>query len=253
MLNVVITGGLGNLGSKLSNYFYDQCQHTISHITVIDIHQQQELHFADAGGHQLDSPAKNAINNTKRRKFVQADLRFGGVWERELEGVDVVLHFAAQNAYPDGSWQDSGFSMDINNTVFAACKKYEVKRILFASSNHVMGGYLQQGVSVDSASVITSDLPPLVGTKFAVGNYQVDSTPYAAAKLMGERAGLHIASTTPAQVICVRIGWCQPAENTPHTLNPFGKPAHMVHPKSENESANKGLRLCVLGVFGVLI
>jgi nucleoside-diphosphate-sugar epimerase len=47
---------------------------------------------------------------------------------------------------------------------------------------------------------------------------------YAASKLMGERACLAKAHRSNGALtsVCVRIGWCQPGQNRPETINSSG-------------------------------
>jgi NAD dependent epimerase/dehydratase family len=58
-----------------------------------------------------------------------------------LAGVDAVIHLAAQNPYPDASWEDASASFDMTAKLVDTCAKASVSRLVFASSNHVMGGY----------------------------------------------------------------------------------------------------------------
>jgi hypothetical protein len=87
-----------------------------------------------------------------------------------------------------------------------------VKRIVYASSNHVMGGYK------DESGPITTDLPPRPGTRYAVEGEQRDSTPYGSAKLFGERLGKCLAESTGLSVLAVRLGWCRAGDNRPQAL-----------------------------------
>jgi hypothetical protein len=61
-----------------------------------------------------------------------------------------------------------------------------VSRLVFASSNHVMGGYKDTPVALSDRE-LTTDLPPLVGTLVKTSEGLIDYKAYAAAKLMGER------------------------------------------------------------------
>jgi nucleoside-diphosphate-sugar epimerase len=112
-----------------------------------------------------------------------------------LAGVDAVIHLAAQNPYPDASWEDASASFDMTAKLVDTCAKASVSRLVFASSNHVMGGYKDTPVAPSDGGLST-DLPPLVGTRVGTSEGLIDSTAYAAAKLMGERvvAGEHARS-----------------------------------------------------------
>jgi nucleoside-diphosphate-sugar epimerase len=114
---------------------------------------------------------------------IQADLRGPGLLDA-LAGIHAVIHLAAQNPYPDASWEDASASFDMTAKLSEACAKASVSRLVFASSNHVMGGYKDTPVALSDGGLST-DLPPLVGTRVKTSEGLIDSTAYAAAKLMG--------------------------------------------------------------------
>ena len=92
--------------------------------------------------------------------------------------------------------------------------------LVFASSNHVMGGYKDAPLSTGlQPGGLTTDLPPSPGTKWHDGTTFQNSTRLATAKLMGERlvTGLGLQSEGALTGVSVRIGWAQPGENLcPH-------------------------------------
>jgi hypothetical protein len=77
----------------------------------------------------------------------------------------------------------------------------EVERFVFASSNHVMGGYRE----IEELP-ITTDLPPR------------PDGPYGGTKLMGERLGRSAAEAYGLVFIALRLGWVQDGPNSPQTL-----------------------------------
>jgi nucleoside-diphosphate-sugar epimerase len=140
-----------------------------------------------------------------------------------LAGVDAVIHLAAQNPYPDASWEDASASFDMTAKLVDTCAKASVSRLVFASSNHVMGGYKDTPVAPSDGGLST-DLPPLVGTRVGTSEGLIDSTAYAAAKLMGERVVAAKAEAGAFSAISLRIGWRQPGENIPQTISAAGAP-----------------------------
>lgn len=133
---------------------------------------------------------------------IQADL---SVWDQEwvdlFAEVDTVVHLAG-NRDEFSPWHDladpniDGFANVLNAAVLN-----EVERFVFASSNHVMGGYRE----IDDLP-ITTDLPP-----------RPDS-PYGGTKLMGERLGKSAAEAYGLTFIALRLGWIQDGGNVPQTL-----------------------------------
>ncbi len=201
-LRVAITGANGNIGRKLIAAF---------------------LAAPDIGAiHGIDRDMTGLSSHDARLFPIQADLRGPGLLDA-LTGVDAVIHLAAQNPYPDASWEDASASFDMTAKLVEACTKAGVSRLLFATSNHVMGGYKDTAVALSDGGLST-DLPPLVGTRVKTSEGLINSTAYAAAKLMGERVVAVKAETGAFSAVLLRIGWCQPGENTPQTISAAGTP-----------------------------
>jgi len=171
---VLITGAAGNIGGKLRAAWagvYD--------LVLID---------AAAGP---DDP-----------ELVVADLaEFDEDWFDLFQGVDTVVHLAA-NPSERASWEElQGPNLDAMANVLHAAALAGVDRVVFASSNHAMGGYRDLG-----AGPITEELPPRPGN------------PYGATKLMGERLGKCCADAFDLDFVALRLGWVQPGANRPATL-----------------------------------
>jgi len=102
-----------------------------------------------------------------------------------------------------------------------------VRRVILASSNHVMGGYKDDPSRGPSSIHPHSD--PKAGTVPLDPDLVAssgDGVAYAAAKLAAERLAMalgdiHGSTTT---FVVLRIGWCQPGENSPATLSAAGSP-----------------------------
>jgi nucleoside-diphosphate-sugar epimerase len=183
---VLITGASGNLGAKLRQHLEGRYP-----LKLVDI---------DAQG---DS------------RIVQADLSsWTGDWRDQFQGVDVVVHFAADpTAYQ--TWPKLiKPNLDLLINVYQASVEAGVKRMIYASSNHVMGGYQ----NIAEPDRITTDIPPQPGTHYISDGQPRDSTPYGSAKLFGERLGRCFAEIHGLSVIAVRIGWVKPGDNRPVDL-----------------------------------
>jgi uronate dehydrogenase len=134
----------------------------------------------------------------------QADLsRWDRAWVEQFRGVETAVHLAADPAAQQTWPKLIGPNLDGLINTFLAAVECGVKRLVYASSNHVMGGYADDPEPVR----LTTELPPRPGTKYAVGTEFRDSTPYASAKLFGERLGKCMAEAHGLEVIAVRIGW----------------------------------------------
>jgi NAD(P)-dependent dehydrogenase (short-subunit alcohol dehydrogenase family) len=208
--SVVITGAGGNLGQKL-----------ISHLLAGDW-----CGWIVALDHMM--PRRSSVAHSDRVEWITADLADPSetVWREALARVDAVVHFAAPNPYPDAPWSDACASFDMTLNMLAAAARAGTRRVVFASSNHVMGQYkdppLCDGLT---AGALTTALPPGPGMRWFSGREMVQGFAYAASKLMGERACLAEAPRSGAMTsVCVRMGWCQPGENRLETINTSGLP-----------------------------
>ncbi len=182
---ILITGASGNLGGKLRRHLegrYPLC--------LLD----------RAGG----DPA-----------IVAADLAtWDQRWVDLFSGVGVVVHLAADPTAQQ-TWPNLvGPNVDAVLNVFHAAVRAGVKRVICASSNHVMGGYKD----IADPWLLTTRLPPLPGARYVVRGEQRDSSAYGAAKLFGERLGHHLSLTQGLSVIALRIGWVQVGENRPQDI-----------------------------------
>ena len=205
-ISVAITGAGGNIGRKLIAAFLktDWCRE----ILAID-HQPLPAELAN-----------------ERVLPVVADLtqRDDERWRDAIVRADAVVHLAARNPYPDASWSEVAASVDMTiNVVEAAVVPDKPRRLVFASSNHVMGGYKDRPEAQVPAS-LQPDTPPLVGTVWAGDGARLDSTPYATAKLMGERLLMMRSTRGGLTSVALRIGWCQQGENHPMTISASGTP-----------------------------
>lgn len=174
---IVITGAAGNLGAKLARHWSER------HDLVLLDWPDGDLSRWDAG------------------------------WVSRFEQADTVIHLAGDPvAYHDWD-QLTGPNVDAVANVYEAAARAGVRRFVFASSNHVMGGY--QDVP---DLPITTDLPPKPGLHYVADGAERFSGAYGAAKLFGERLGCHYATVRGLEVIVVRIGWVWRGENTPSEL-----------------------------------
>ena len=130
---------------------------------------------------------------------ITADLAsYDDSWARHFEGVDTLLHFAGESQ-PTASWaQVQRGNIVATGNVLRAARRRGVRRIVYASTNQVMGGYRF------ADRKITTELPP------------APLNPYAVSKLFCEEAGRAFSSETGISFIAFRIGNIQQGENIPH-------------------------------------
>jgi nucleoside-diphosphate-sugar epimerase len=186
---VLITGAQGNIGKKLRAHLSDRYT-----LKLLDI---------NSGG----DPDITVMDLSKW------DDRILGL----CSGVDAIVHLAA-DPYDNKSWLElMPPNLDALNNIFIAAVKAQVPRVIFASSNHTMGGYKD---TERKGRWLTTELEPKPGTEYeGPGDTLNDSTPYGAMKLCGERLGLCYAQSTTGVCIAIRVGWVNRAgENRPEDL-----------------------------------
>lgn len=213
---ILITGGAGNLGTKLATHLSGQDWCT--RIVLLDLIPPTSL-----------PPKAEALMGDL--------LNPHGTWRDVAATADGIVHFAALNPYPDASFAEAAASIEMTANLFLAAER---ARIVFASSNHVMGHYKEEALG---AGELTTDLPPLPGTRTIVDGVLHDAPAYAAAKLMGERL-LHAIACRPGPHVTgvsLRIGWCQPGENHPRTISSDGMPVDF-EPTGLSDDAQRDLK-----------
>lgn len=171
---ILITGACGNIGRKL-RAAWDE----VYDLVLLDV----------AAG--PDDP-----------EVLWADLSvLDDDWITHFHNVDTVIHLAG-NPNEFSTWEQlQSPNLDVLSNVFHAAALAGVERLIFASSNHVMGDYRDFG-----DMPITTELPP-----------RPDS-PYGGTKLMGERLGQSLARAFDLSFVALRLGWIQHGENLPETL-----------------------------------
>jgi len=201
---VLVTGANGNLGAKLVRALL--AAGGLDAVLAVD----------------LSPPLPEEAHPALVRIVADLAKRHDEHWIGAVRSADAVVHFAAQNPHVVASWQDAAVSFDMTANLIA-CSGH-LRRFVLASSNHVMGGYKETEIAVSDGG-LTTDLPPLVGTRFMLNGVAMASTAYATAKLMGERLLAANASRSGFSSVALRIGWCQPGENRPQTISASGTTA----------------------------
>lgn len=171
---VLITGAGGQIGSELASSLTDD--------------YQLRLHYRS-------QPETAPSDDT-----VTADITAFEETAAIMGGVDTVIHLAG-NANLDAAW-DSVLAVNINGTynILEAARQAGVRRVIFATTNHVMGMYDQ-----NEEWPVYNDMP-----------VRPDSL-YGVSKATGEALGRFYADMGYLSVIALRIGWF--VNETPETEN----------------------------------
>ncbi|MCM3556258.1 NAD(P)-dependent oxidoreductase [Janibacter melonis] len=164
---ILITGATGGIGLVLSDRLRDDYDVVMHGRTPRTPEQERELREADL----TDYDEVRAL----------------------MDGVDTVVHLAGA-ASPESTWDDVlGANVVGTRNVLEAARDAGVRRVVYASSNHVLGMYDRD----EQWPVGPTDLP------------RPDSL-YGVTKVFGETLGRYYHDAHGLSVLCLRIGWVSP-------------------------------------------
>lgn len=194
MQNVLVTGAAGRVGSAFCNYVQDR----------------YTLRLVDRRDAQISNPGHHEV--------ISADLADLAVCQRVCQGMDVVVHLAADPSTTAdfyGSLLDNNIKAAYN--IFRAAKDQGCRRVIFASSIQAIEGY-----PLDTQA--HPDMPPK------------PMNLYAAAKVFGEAMAHYFAYAEGLSCIAVRIGgfgnnasYDDPAQIDARNLSAYVSPRDLSH------------------------
>jgi uronate dehydrogenase len=183
---VLLTGAAGKIGSCLRAGLRDE----LDELRLTDVHEPQ--------------PPPVPPSET----FMAADLADSEAVLRAVDGVEAVVHLGA---VPGEAAFDDLLGPNVVGAfnVFDAARRAGVRRVVYASSNHVTGFY-----PVDER--LTGSEPP-----------RPDGL-YGATKAFGEALGRMYSDRFGLEVVCVRIGAFDEHPSEPHELHMWLSPGDAV-------------------------
>ncbi len=125
-----------------------------------------------------------------------------------MQGVDAVVHLAAEPGHTPDIWWDVLLPDNIVATanVFEAARQAGVSRVVFFSSMHAVGMYERDE---PWASIANGDYGDIDPTTVPLVTHEMPvrpDGPYAASKVFGESLGRYYAEEFGMTVICIRLG-----------------------------------------------
>jgi NAD+ dependent glucose-6-phosphate dehydrogenase len=135
---------------------------------------------------------------------VSADAADLAAMELACRGMDAVLHLAGQPA-TSATWTEvRGANVEGTYSVFEGARRSGVRKVVFASTNHVMGFWnLEERWPIGVDSAIRPD------------------SLYGVSKAFGEALARYYADAFEMSMICLRIGWFTPREPTARKHQPL--------------------------------
>lgn len=181
MKTVVITGASGNLGGKLRQHWKDR-------------YQLRLLDRSTNGDNEIETADVGCWNSS---------------WVDRFVGADAVIHLAADGIGCADRHRLIRTNIYGTMNVFKAAVDAGVRRVIFASSSHVMGMYR----FIAEPATITTDLETYAGGHFVQDGWSYDSTVYATTKVFGEKLARRYSEEHALEVIVVRIGFIMQGKN----------------------------------------
>lgn len=150
MINILVTGGSGFLGSNLVKFLLNKKKN----VTVID--------------NNFRGPLSNLEDISKNFKFIKGDLRDEKLLKKSLKNIDTVFHLAAINGTENFyKIPDVVLDVGINGTskLINAVNKSKVKKFIFASSSEVY----QKPEIIPTPENINLNFPNLINPRYSYG------------------------------------------------------------------------------------
>ena len=177
---LAITGGAGRISTALRPRLREDYR-----LRLLDVREPVTTLAADEEFQRIDVAGLPAV-------------------EAAFDGVDAVLHLAAQPS-TSATWtavlKDN---VDATHSVFEAARRRGIAKVVFASTNHVVGFYnLERAWPIDTRVPIRPD------------------SLYGVSKACGEALARYYADAFDMSIICLRIGWFTTRQPSMPALNPL--------------------------------
>jgi uronate dehydrogenase len=158
------------------------------------------------------------IRRRGRGGLTRADMTRLRHAERAVKGADVVIDLASAH------WQQPWEVVRDNNipaiwNMFEAARRCGVRRVIYASSNHVTGLYERDEPYARIVAGNYHGLDPAMVPKITAAMVVRPDSPYGVGKALGEAAARYYAEEHGLSVFCLRIG----------TLNRASRPSTARH------------------------
>jgi nucleoside-diphosphate-sugar epimerase len=155
-----------------------------------------------AGSRQIQGLDRRSGQNTD----LAVDMRHLSDVAAAFAGVDTVIDLAANPRF-DASWEEM-YANNLQATInaFEAARRTGVRRVIFASSNHVTGLAERDEPFASIVAGRYEGLDPASVPRLTTDGPIRPDGPYGIAKAMGEATGRYYAEEHGLSVVCLRIG-----------------------------------------------
>lgn len=181
---LLLTGATGRIGTVIRPY----------------LRERYDLHLVHHS-RPLDPPTDPEAGE----EAICADIQDLSALVPAMRGVDAVVHLAGRTGEP--TWDEVlGPNVVGTYNVFEAARRANVRRVVFASTNHVTGWYERSGISARPEMPVRPD------------------SFYGVSKACGEVLARYYVDAFGLSVICLRIGSFQSAPRNARMLSTWLSP-----------------------------
>ena len=169
--------------------------------------------------YQLSSLSRSGVAGLPAERVFRADISDFDAIRPAFEGIDTVVHLAADGGVNSPDGMDAPWEAMLRNNmigtynVLEASRQAGAKRVVLASSGATVNGYENES----PYSELATGNPAKAPGSWDMLTHESEPKPitlYGVSKLFGEDLGRYYASTSDMSVICLRIGGCN-AQNRP--------------------------------------
>ena len=160
-----------------------------------------------ADSYELTLFIRNTQPETIRElKIVKADISNEEEVKGIFEGLDAVIHLAASPATSTPWKEVLQHNIIATYNVLEEARRAGVRRVIFASTNHVQNGYAME----DSPGSLDPEFTKC-GKLIKLTDPPAPDSYYGVSKVFGEDLGRYYTKLHGLEFISVRIGWAAPA------------------------------------------
>ncbi len=167
--------------------------------------------------YEISALSRSGVDGLPLERNFKADIANLESLRPAFEGIDVVLHLAADGGQSSAEGMDGGWNTMLQNNIIGAYNVCQlaleagVSRVILSSSGATVNGYeLHEPYK---SLVSTEDVP--IPESWPMLDETAEPKPitlYGVTKLFGEDLGRFFALTTPMSVINLRISGCGPVD-----------------------------------------
>ncbi|MDA0350358.1 MAG: NAD(P)-dependent oxidoreductase [Verrucomicrobia bacterium] len=205
--SILITGVYGLVGSCIYRHLMEKSE-------------QYDVYGMDCSRQPSERVHADEVADVPDSHFFLSDMSDIGVLEQAFQGMDALIHMAAD---PDDEapWESTfKNNMEASYHLFEAAKRAGVRRVIYASSIQVSFGYFYNIEPYKSIREGHFDNVPDSFERITTSDPTWPVNLYGSSKVFGETLARVYSSTTDLSCICIRMGGVHSMDKVPQPVLP---------------------------------